>query len=183
MEQTLDARRLLVGRDWSVRAGGLQWSCLRTASYMADCLLAYAGQLIILPQDHYVEVRTRLTRRADATDALEFLDMAGRLMIEVLNAVSPGVRAYHPYGKADRSGFAAIACVEVYVHGWDICQGLGGDIHPDLLVCSRVMQRLLPDATVKPNDNPWTSMLYATGRLGLDKERPKAKMRHWQLAE
>lgn len=32
-------------RDWSVRAGSLDWSCWTTAAHVAHDLLAYAGQV------------------------------------------------------------------------------------------------------------------------------------------
>src|SRR5262245_8906917 len=45
-------------RDWSVRAGDLEWSCRRTLDHVVDSLLLYAGLLasratgrILFPRD------------------------------------------------------------------------------------------------------------------------------------
>ena len=39
----------LTDRDWSVRAGSLEWDCWHTAEHIGDCLLSYAWQLAVQP--------------------------------------------------------------------------------------------------------------------------------------
>jgi hypothetical protein len=41
-------------RDWTVRAGNLEWTCWHTAEHIGDCLLSYAWQLAVQPTGRYV---------------------------------------------------------------------------------------------------------------------------------
>jgi hypothetical protein len=61
-----------------------------------------------------------------------------------------------------------MGCVEALVHGHDIAQGLGVKLAAPPDVCARVLARLFPDtpATLADHD-PWTVLLWATGRLDL----------------
>jgi len=45
------ALRPAVEADWTVPAGGLDWSCWQTAAHVAHDLLAYAGQVTAGPRD------------------------------------------------------------------------------------------------------------------------------------
>lgn len=182
IDQTLDSLSPLTGKDWSVRAGSLRWSCLRTASHMADDCLAYAGQLAAGPTDHYVEFRARLTSGADSKDAVEFIQAASSMMVATLRIVGPSAHAYHPWGLADAMAFNALAGMELYVHGWDICQGLHGKIHPDRTVCSKICARLFPLSNLPKDQDPWDGLLYLTGRTSLGPSRPQIRSGRWHPA-
>ena len=39
----------ITDRDWSVRAGTLEWDCWHTAEHIGDCLMSYAWQLAVQP--------------------------------------------------------------------------------------------------------------------------------------
>ena len=41
-------------RDWSVRAGDLEWDCWHTAELVGECLVSYAWQLAVQPRSRYV---------------------------------------------------------------------------------------------------------------------------------
>ena len=72
-------------------------------------------------------------------------------------------------------GFAAMGCVEALVHGHDIAQGLGLDLNARRDVCGRVLARLFPNNPADLIDlDPWTVLLWATGRLDLPgRHRPE----------
>ena len=41
-------------RDWSVRAGTLEWDCWHTAEHIGDSLMSYAWQLAVQPTGRLV---------------------------------------------------------------------------------------------------------------------------------
>ncbi|MBO1416066.1 maleylpyruvate isomerase N-terminal domain-containing protein, partial [Streptomyces sp. FH025] len=125
--------------DWSRPAGPLTWSCWETVEHLADDLLAYAAQLgpARPPGDRYVPFAA--TRRSPGgpnnfvraepasgvPGLLEVLDASGGLMVAVARVAPPDVRAYHPWGLADPTGFVAMSLTETLVHLNDVTQGLG----------------------------------------------------------
>ncbi len=185
---TADDIRLAVGQttdflspaahgDWSVPAGTLRWSCLRTAEHVADCLMAYAGQVALPARQGYVPFITRLNRGAGPEGALEFIRAAGSMVASVVREADPSILAYHPYGMADPEGFAAMSCIETMVHGQDVAGGFGLELAPDRSLCSRVLNRLFPDLADAP-EQPWQLLLWSTGRIDLPgRLRVKARWR------
>ncbi len=85
----------------------------------------------------------------------------------VVDALPEDVRVFHPSGLVDRSGWTAMACVELLAHGWDIAQATGvrGDAPPDE-VATATVERVLPWAP-RGHDG-WSRLLCATGRAPLD---------------
>jgi hypothetical protein len=65
---------------------------------------------------------------ASNTNLLDVLEAAAASLAQVVTAAPPGARALHTSGMADRSGFLAMGCGEILVHGWDVVRGLGGEI-------------------------------------------------------
>jgi len=57
------------GRDWSVPAGTLEWSCLRTVDHAVDCVYAPAFFLASRRVDDYPDVGFDLTIGAEANPA------------------------------------------------------------------------------------------------------------------
>jgi hypothetical protein len=82
-------------RDWSTRAGTLEWDCWHTAEHIGDVLISYAAQIVAQPTRRYV--RFLATAETDATTA-EVLEFA------VVRAAPSHIRAYHPTGTADAEG-------------------------------------------------------------------------------
>jgi hypothetical protein len=79
---------------------------------------------------------------------------------------------------ADPAGFAGMGCVEALVHGHDIAQGLGLALDPPRQVCTRVLARMFPHTVAALADlDPWTALLWATGRIALP-GRPRVA--HWR---
>lgn len=152
-------------RDWMVPAGTLEWSCWDTAEHIAGVGLVYAAQLAIRKQEsRYARLYPRLFPQPAPVEVCESIEAAYRLLAYTVQAAGPQVRAYHPYGRADAEGFAAIASAEALVHTYDIMSGLGLEFVPDREVCRRLRARTFPDAP--DTADPWAELLRATGRTG-----------------
>ncbi|WBO65522.1 GNAT family N-acetyltransferase [Streptomyces camelliae] len=167
------ALRPAADRDWTeVTAGGLEWSCWRTAEHIAGALVAYAGQLASGAQDAYVPFDITLDEGTDNTGLLQVIETAGGLLTATLRTTPPGARAFHPFPfrSADREGFAAMGVVETLLHTYDITQGLGLPYEPPADLAESVLAWLFPQ--VKPGPEPWPTLLWATGRGELPGRAP-----------
>jgi hypothetical protein len=162
------ALRPATDRDWSAQAGTLEWDCWHTAEHIGDCLLSYAGQLVIQPAARYVRFLASADKDASPAEVLEFAEAGGRILASTVSTAPAAARAYHPTGLADPEGFAAMGCVEALVHGQDIARGLGLSLDPPRGICSGVLARLFPraDADLAGAD-PWAALQWATGRAEL----------------
>jgi len=164
-------------RDWSVRAGTLEWDCWHTAEHIGDCLLSYAWQLAVQPTTRYVRAVATAEKDASPAEVLEFAVTGGRVLASMVRTSPAHVRAFHPAGAADPEGFAALGCNEALLHGNDIAQGFGLSLKPPRDVCRRVLNRIYPQALAELADaDPWTALLWAGGRT----ELPGYPQPHWQ---
>jgi RimJ/RimL family protein N-acetyltransferase len=163
-------------RDWDeVRAGRLEWSCRDTARHIATALTAYTWRLAARAQKRHVPYEIRLEDDADTAGLLDVVEAVGTLLAAAVRTTSPQVRAYHPYGNADREGFAAMGVVEVLLHTHDIAEGLGLRYEPAAELCEGVLTRLFPH--VRPGAAPWPTLLWATGRGELPGRAPVTEWR------
>ncbi|MFI0963919.1 GNAT family N-acetyltransferase [Streptomyces sp. NPDC021080] len=154
------------GRDWDgVRAGGLEWSCRRTAEHIADDLIAYAGRLAVRATTAYVPFEIALEEGTGNTGVVDVIEAAGRLLSATVRTTPREVRAFHPYPfrSANREGFAAMGVAEVLLHTHDIAEGLGLPYEPPAELCTWVLTRIFPHVRPEP-DAPWGTLLWATGR-------------------
>ena len=175
---TVTTLRPATGRDWSVPAGALEWDCWHTAEHIGDCLLSYAGQLVAQPTTRFVRFEVYADTDAAPAEVLEFAEAGGRILAATVRACPPQVRGWHPTGMADPEGFAGMGCVEALVHGHDIAQGLGLVLDPPREGCTRVLARMFPHMVADlANLDPWTALLWATGRIALP-GRPR--IAHWR---
>jgi hypothetical protein len=169
----------LTDRDWSVRAGSLEWNCWHTAEHIGDCLLSYAWQLAVQPTARYVRAVATAEKDASPAEVLEFAITGGRVLASMVRTSPAHVRAFHPAGTADPEGFAALGCNEALLHGNDIAQGFGLSLDPPRDVCRRVLARLYPQAPTDLADiDPWTSLLWTGGRTELPGRPPSAWRKH-----
>ncbi|MEU6817598.1 GNAT family N-acetyltransferase [Streptomyces sp. NPDC046860] len=171
--------RPAVDRDWSaVRAGGLEWDCHATATHLAECLLAYAGNLAGHARDAYVPFEMRLEDGTGNDGLLHVLQTTGALLAAAVDTAAPGTRAFHPYPfrSADREGFAAMGVTEVLLHSSDMAQGLGLPYTPPADLAESVLTWLFPH--VQPGPDAWPTLLWATGRGELA-GRPKVDGWRW----
>ena len=136
----------ITDRDWSVRAGTLEWDCWHTAEHIGDCLLSYAWQLAVQPTGRYVRAIATAEKDASPAEVLEFAVTGGRVLASMVRTSRAHVRAYHPAGMADPEGFAGMGCHEALLHGNDIAQGFGLSLDPPRDVCRRVLARIFPQA-------------------------------------
>ena len=111
-------------RDWSVRAGDLDWDVRATLIHACDAVGWYAAHLAVQAR-HRLRVDLRVHDDATNAEVLDVLEATAATLALVARAAPPDARAYHSAGMADVIGFVAMGCDEVLVHGWDACRGLG----------------------------------------------------------
>ncbi len=177
-----DSRRALtplLGADWSVPAGALEWSCRATAAHIAHDLLAYAGQLAALPDDGYLPLDLVVHPDATPAQALRAVAACGKLLCDAVAAAPSEARAWH-WGPCDPEGFAAMGTAEILLHTWDITRGLGAPWAMPGAACAGVLRRLFPDAPYREGD-PASMLLWCTGRGELP-GRPRRASWTWAAA-
>lgn len=153
------------GRDWSLPAGDLDWTCRQTLDHLALGLIGYAGLLIARPTDRYITLFAALDPQAPVDACLEGLGIAASLLTTTVRDAPPDARSWHPWGPADPSGFAAMAITELAVHTHDITRTLGLPWTPPEHLSAAAVARLFPDA---PGGHTASdTLLWCTGRIPL----------------
>lgn len=148
-------------QDWGLRAGSLDWSCRETAAHISDALGFYTAHLA----GHATEwLKFDVVPHADATPRhlVRLVEAMGAALAAVFEDTAEDVRAFHHSGMWNRSGVAAMGCLETLVHTGDISVGLGIAFDPPGELCQRVIDRLFAGAPRDPD--PWTVLWWATGR-------------------
>lgn len=154
--------RPLDDRDWSVRAGELDWSCRDTLEHL--CSLAYPS-VLATRSTSFRPVALRVDSGASIDELLWTMRAGAHVLAEVARAAPPTVRAFHPAGMADPSGFVAMEADELLVHAHDIASRLGSSFRPPDDLARGVLDRLFP---WWPTDvEPWPALLWANGRAPL----------------
>ncbi|MYY11153.1 hypothetical protein GT204_20110 [Streptomyces sp. SID4919] len=180
MRLALAVLRKAPSAAWDGKAGSLEWDCWETVEHLSDDLFAYAAQLGPRKPPLDTEVpfgweshrpggpalTVRANREAGPAGLLQVLEASGALLVAMVRTTAPEVRAYHVFGVSDAEGFAAMGVVETLVHTHDLAQGIGLGWNPPADLCARVLARLFPDAPAATD--PWTTLLWATGRAELD---------------
>ncbi|MBK1786816.1 hypothetical protein [Prauserella cavernicola] len=105
--------------------------------------------------------------------------MGVSLLGALLAQVDSGTRGWHPWGNADASGFAAMACDELLVHTDDVARGLGVPFAPRLELVDATLRRLFPWAP--EGQDPWQTLLWANGRAALP-GHPRLEKWRWHCA-
>ena len=155
------ALRPVAGRDWSVRAGPLDWDVERTITHMIGAPAKYTLYLASRCE-HFIALT--LERWPDATNQ-EVIDSIVPVAtgLAAVAAVTPsGVRAYHVSGPSSAADYVGRACVELLVHTDDALSGLGVAFVPPADLCRRVLAQQFPEA-LAPGD-AWHGLLAANGR-------------------
>lgn len=159
------------GQDWSAPVPGLDFTVASVVAHGGESPLWYAVDLTGGPEDDGA-FTVRIRPDASPAQLIQSLSQAADLCATVVNAHPDTSRGFHPMGAADPSGFAAMACDEILVHTHDAATGLGADFRPAPQLAARVLARLFP--WHDPGDDPWTTLLWANGRLDLPgKPRPQ----------
>ncbi|QFR02701.1 GNAT family N-acetyltransferase [Streptomyces phaeolivaceus] len=183
VEHCLSVLGTVLDRDWEgAKAGRLDWNCRQTAEHIASDLIAYAGQLAGRPATRWAPFEIDMAECEENADVLEVIRTTGTLLSATIAATPREVRAFHPYPfrAADREGFAAMGVAEVLLHTHDIAEGLGLPASASLPpagpgLCETVLARLFPH--VRPGDDPWATLLWATGRGELPGRPPVTEWR------
>lgn len=163
--------------DWSVPAGGLDWSCWTTAAHVAHDLLGYAGQVTGRPTSGYLPFDLRVSADATPADVLTVANASAGLLAAAVDTADPAARAWH-WGPCDPGGFAAMGVAETLLHTYDITRGLDLPWQPPVRLCAAVLARLFPDA---PAGDPAEVLLWLTGRAALG-DRPRRTSWSWRAA-
>jgi hypothetical protein len=164
-------------RDWTVRAGDLEWTCWTTAAHVAHDLAAYAGQVTGRPDAAYLPFDLRVHADATPAEVLTVATAAAGLLAAVVDVATPNSRAWH-WGPCDPGGFAAMGVAEILLHTHDLTRGLGLQWSPPAGLCAAVLRRLFPDA---PPGEPAPVLLWMTGRAPLG-DRPRRTGWSWRAA-
>jgi hypothetical protein len=155
------ALKPVVGRDWSVRAGPLEWDVEQTITHMIAATAKYTLYLASRCE-HFIGLS--LTRWPDATNE-EVIDSVLPVAtgLAAVAAITPSaVRAYHVTGPSSAADYVGRACVELLVHTDDALNGLGVAFAPPADLCQRVLAQQFPDAAAP--GNAWHGLLAASGR-------------------
>lgn len=163
-------------RDWSARAGTLEWSCARTADHAVDTVSAPAFFLASRKQDDYPGGGWSPGPEASPAELVEGLQTVTRILVAVVTVAEPEVRAViwrrpqaETRGPAD---FVPRGALELILHAHDVCTGLGVPFAPPADLCDR-LRRHTRDwpfwsspgwAPLDMAAEPWPDLLRASGR-------------------
>jgi hypothetical protein len=164
-----------VHKDWSVSAGGLEWSVSRTVDHLVDAFVWYAAQLASSATKP-IELDATPSAGISHDRRLEVVTAAAGVLRAIVTATPPSRRAWHSSGMSGATGFLAMALDETLVHRYDIATGLGISWEPDRRVAGEVLARLFPGVEV--GDDPWTTLVWANGRIALP-DRPRRQSWVW----
>jgi hypothetical protein len=155
------ALRPVAHRDWSVRAGPLDWNVERTITHMIGATAKYTLYLASRCE-HFIGLS--VTRWPDATneEVIDSIVPVAKGLAAVAAVTPPHVRAYHVTGPSSATGYVGRACVELLVHTDDALSGLGVAFGPPADLCRRVLAQQFPDAAGA--GNAWHGLLAANGR-------------------
>ncbi|TCC65378.1 hypothetical protein E0H73_00020 [Kribbella pittospori] len=164
-------------RDWSARAGLLEWSCSQTADHTVDTVFAPAIFLASRNLGGYPEYRiTTPGPDADPLQYIEALQTATRVLSAVVRDADSQARAViwrrprvETRGPAD---FVPRGGLELILHGQDVCAGLNIAFDPPDELCERLRRHTeswpmwhSPGWTALRMEGPaWTDLLRASGR-------------------
>jgi hypothetical protein len=150
--------------DWSVPAAGLTWHVRTTMEHLVDVLGFYILHLLP-PSSERLPIDVACHEQLSNGQVLGIVRTEARGLATAAQLLDPTTRAFHFHGETDVSGFLALACSEVLVHGHDAARALGRRLEPRPVLVRKVLGRLFPTA---PTDTePWQTLLWATGRTSL----------------
>jgi hypothetical protein len=159
--------------DWSVPAGPVEWTCLRTAEHVIDCVFSYALFLGSGKQDAYPRWGELQALPGAATaDMIDGL-RAVTTMLSALIATTPADarviiwrRPVVSLGSPD--DFAARGALELALHASDIAVGLTASFEPPADLCRRLFAATdgwPGNHEIDPTGDAWSDLLARSGRL------------------
>ena len=167
-----------VDRDWTRRLPHLDFTVAQAVTHMAGGTLWYATDLAAGPE-RLDTMELRVPPETAPAELVRTIGTFATVLARVTDASPPGARGWHPFGLADASGFAAMACDEFLVHTDDVARGLEVPFAPPRALARATLERLFPWA---PADaDPWAALLWANGRIDLPGQERQVNWR-WQCA-
>ena len=151
-------------RDWSARAGNLDWDCRATLDHMVNAPLFHGTNLAMRSTQRLISPRAG-NPTASIGELIAGMEHSATILARIAAATPPEERGFHPGGMADAQGFVALSCNELLLHTHDIAQGLGLTFQAPAELSRLVVRRLFPWA---PADiDPWPALLWVTARGSL----------------
>jgi Mycothiol maleylpyruvate isomerase N-terminal domain len=163
-----------VAMDWTASVPGLDFSVASVIAHAAATPLWYSVDLWGGPDDSAafkVEVNPEAANAAILTSLMS----AARVCAASVESAPDNLRGFHPFGSPDPSGYAAMACDELLIHGDDAARGLT----PPAGIAEQVLARLYPWHDV--DGDPWETLQWANGRIELA-GRPSQQRWRWHSA-
>ncbi len=155
------ALRPVVDRDWSVRAGPLEWDVERTISHMIGAPAKYTLYLASRCE-HFIAFAVQRWRDVTNEEVIDSVVPIATGLAAVATITPPDVRAFHVTGPSSAADFVGRASVELLVHTDDALSGLGVAFTPPADLCHRVLGQQYPDAP--RSGNAWHDLLAANNR-------------------
>jgi hypothetical protein len=152
-----------VGRDWSVKAGRLDWDVDRTITHMAGGTAKHTLYLASR-STRFIAVNPGRWHDASQAEQLEAITGVCAAMASVAASTPSEARAYHATGMCDAEGYLAMDCIDLLVHCHDVAEGLGMTYTPPDDLCQALVARSFP--WFAETDDAWRSMLRHTHRVG-----------------
>jgi uncharacterized protein (TIGR03083 family) len=164
--------------DWNASVPGLDFSITGVVAHVAETCLWYAIDLAAAG-NNLASVEHRVKTDTSPADVVDTLAAYAEVIAAVIEATPNTARGFHPFGMADPSGFAAMACDEMLIHTDDAARGLGRAFHPDPDLAAAVLHRLFP--WVSNVTDPWEQLRWANGRTDFA-DRPRLSGWAWHCA-
>jgi hypothetical protein len=160
------------GRDWSVPAGTLEWSCLHAADHLVDCVFSYALFLASGKQDDYPNFgELHALPRATPGDLIEGLRATTTMLAPVIVTAATGTRAvlwrYPSVQTGSPQDVAARGALELVLQGYDVCAGLGVPFDPPSDPCRRLLahpEHWPGNQEYAATTDPWSDLVARSGR-------------------
>jgi hypothetical protein len=168
-----------LGDDWSAPVPGLDFTVTSVIAHAAGAPLWYSVDMWSGTENASFEVQ--VLEDSGNRRLLTSVLGASQVLAAAVDAAPTSLRGFHPFGSPDPSGFAAMACDELLVHGRDAALGLGRAFGGDVGLARSILCRLYPWHGVGPDDDPWQVLLWANGRLSLAGREDQARWR-WHCA-
>jgi hypothetical protein len=148
----------------------------RVVVHVATCLQWYGHDLVAGPTESPGPM-PEWPAEATPADLVRELGISAEVLARVVALAGPDDRAWHPWGRPDPAGIAAIGIAELVLHTDDVAAAAGLPWTPPAGPVAAVLARLFPDAPA--GGDPWTALRWATGRGDLP-GRPRVE--HWRYA-
>jgi hypothetical protein len=151
-----------IDADWSVAAGGLEWSVDQTIAHMTGAPGKYALYLSSR-STRYVAVRVWPTDDATRQERLEAIGACAAALAGAVATAPPGAAGFHVTGMRTAGQFLAMACEELLIHAYDVTCGLGLPYEPPGELCRLVIEHCYPGQAITQRP-VWPFLVWLSGR-------------------